>query len=447
MKITLINPKHTAGISVRSHGLPEKIQTLLEENPKLREKLDFSQSAMSSLGLLCIAAMIPEHIDIEFYDENMETLNLDQEFDLVAIGGNTGQMDRALAICDQLSARGIPMVVGGPAVTTFPDQYTRRGVHVILGEGELLFQQFLEDYLRGEAQQIYRQNESKKFVNLMELPLPRYDLAAKYPYSMVGIQITRGCPYDCSFCQVTRIYGTQYRRKTIRQGIEEIKLVKKLWGDSFLFFYDDNPFFNTKFAIELFTQIHEEKIILGRWGANANVTLYKETELIDLMTKQGPISFLGIGLEALSPEVLETINNSMKVKHLDEYELAIQEFKKKGINPVGYFMYGFEGSKKEDLKEIVDFCLRNELDSVLTRVTPLPGTLLYEGLKIEYEQTQRPIRKSDFAEFGLIRKYFNEKTGNDEEQTKRDLADVYAILYSDQHCDHSDGPIPFYFLF
>jgi radical SAM superfamily enzyme YgiQ (UPF0313 family) len=401
---------------------------------------------MGSLGLLSNAGVVPEDIDVEFFDENMEEIDLSQPFDLVAIGGNTGQMDRALAICDQLRKRDIPLVAGGAAAITFPDQFTRRNVYVVLGEGEVLFPRFIRDFLSGNAKPVYERTEADNYVDLENIPLPRYDLAAKYPYSMVGLQVSRGCPYDCNFCQVSKIYGKKYRYKTVERAVQELKIVRELWKDSFLFFYDDNPFFNKTFAVNFFNRVYEEKIDLGRWGANSNVTLYKDEELMSLMTRQGPMAFLGIGLESLSENVLDTINNSMKVNHAAEYETAMKTFKKYRINPVAYFMFGFEANELDDLEGIKNFCLRNKVDSVLTRVTPMPGTGLYDDLKHEYEQTHRTLKKSNFAEFGVIKKYLNEKTGIEDQRMQEHIADVYSELYSDANY-HSDGPIPFYFLF
>jgi radical SAM superfamily enzyme YgiQ (UPF0313 family) len=447
MKITFINPKSTEFVNTGSSHLPLKIRQLLNENPKLQEKLEFSKSAMGALGILSVVGVVPENIEVEFLDENMESIDLQQSFDLVAIGGNTAQMDRALAICDILRKRRIPIVVGGTSVITFPDQYIKRNVHVILGEGEKLFSTFLEDFINGHPKQIYEASITDSYLDPQQLPIPRYDLAAKYPYSMVGLQVSRGCPYDCSFCQVTRIYGPKYRHKPVERVIQELKIVKAYWPDSFLFFYDDNPFFKKTFATKLFQKIAEEGIELGRWGANANVSLYKDEDLLQHMTQQGPISFLGIGLESLSKKVLNSINNNMKHSYVTEYEHAMAIFKQHAINPVAYFMFGFENSQKKELDDIVDFCVSNDIDGILTRVTPMPGTAVYERLKTEYEQLYGTIKKSHFAEFGLMKKFMNEKCGIPDDLLQNYLSEAYCKLYADIHFCHSDGPIPFYFLF
>ncbi|MBN2534263.1 MAG: B12-binding domain-containing radical SAM protein [Spirochaetales bacterium] len=447
MKITFINPKVSQHTGSRSLNVPPKIKDLLENNPNLKKKIEFSKKTMSSLGLLTVAGCVPDDIEVEFFDENMEEIDYDQDFGMVAIGGNTGQMNRALTICDKLIRRNIPIVTGGSAVMTFPDQYIRRKIYTILGEGETLFRKFLDDYKKNQAIQVYDSSVGEEHVGLQSSPIPRYDLAAKYDYSMVGVQSSRGCPYNCSFCQVTKIYGPKYRHKSVNQVIDEIKIVKKYWPDSFFLFYDDNPFFDRQFAFELFDIIHAEKINLGRWGANANVTLYKDQELMSHLTATGPISFLGIGLESLSEESLETINNKMKVNHVAEYKKAIETFKANKINPVAYFMFGFENSKKADLDAIVDFCVENEIDGALTRVTPMPGSLLYEKLKENYLEQYGKIKKSSLAEWGVLRNYLNERIHIPENQMQEYLADAFAVIFSDEHFCHSDGPIPFYFLF
>lgn len=446
MKITFVNPKVTQNIMSRSLDIPEKMINLLDQNPGLRSKIEFSKKAMGAMGLLCVAAVVPSDIEVEFFDENMEEVDYDRNFDLVALGGNVGQMNRALTIIDALRKRNIPIVAGGPAVATFPDQYIKRNISIVIGEGELQFKEFISDFLAGKAKDVYTRSDSLSHPDLTDIPFPRYDLAAKYSYEMVGVQCSRGCPYDCAFCQVTRIYGKKFRLKTAQRVAEEVAVVRKYWPDSFLLFYDDNPFFNREFAFDVFERIYSQGIHLPRWGANANVTLYKDPELLKMITRQGPVSFLGIGLESLSEDTLGNINNTMKHNNVSKYKEAIETFKAHGINPVGYFMFGFEDSKKKDLDDIVNFALENKIDGALTRVTPMPGTILYERIKKKYEMEHGLIRKSSLGEWGVVRNYLNELNGIREEEIKNLLSDAYSELFCDKNFCHSDGPVPFYFL-
>lgn len=447
MKITFINPKITQTIAMRGIDVPPKIKEILKKNPKLQERLDLSQKSLNALGLLTVAGAVPKGFEIEFFDENWETIDYEREFDLVALGGNISQMSRMLVISSILKRRSIPLVAGGPAVMTYTDQFIKRKIPVVIGEGEALLKRFLADFSDNRTKKVYDKTDAPDHLDLTQAPIPRYDLASKYDYPMVGVQVSRGCPYNCSFCQVSRIYGDKYRHKPVENVIKEIKMVKEYWPDKFFFFYDDNPFFNRRFAVELFTRLKKEKKALGRWGANANVTLYKDEELLKLLATQGPVPFLGVGFESLSKNNLDKIDNKMKLNHMQEYEKAIEVFKKNNINPVGYFMFGFEDSKKEELDTIADFCRKNDIDGALTRLTPVPGTKLYERLKAEYEQKYKKINKSSIGEWGVIKNYLNEKIGIDEDTMLDYLADAFAVLFADENFSHSGGFAPFYFLY
>ncbi|MGD2088005.1 MAG: radical SAM protein [Candidatus Aminicenantes bacterium] len=448
MKITFINPKIPPLGSRSLGGLPLKIKQLFANNPKLQERIEFTKKAFSALGILTVAGVVPENQDyqLEFLDENMEEIDFNRPFDLAAVGGNSDQINRALQICDLLRKKNIPVVAGGTAVTTFPDIFYKRGIPVIIGEGELLFKIFLDDFKKGNTRKIYDHTIAPTHIDLKDSPIPRYDIARKYPYTMMGVQCSRGCPYNCNFCQVTGIFGNQFRYKPIDNIIKEIKQVKRYWTDGFFFFYDDNPFANRDFTLELFRRLnHREKIPLGTWGTNANVNLYKDRELMDAITEAGPVSFLGIGLESLSEESLSTINNKMKFNHVTAYREAIQTFKTNNINPIGYFMFGFEKDKPGDLQKIVDFLLENRIDSQLSRVTPMPGTRLYDRLKEEYENRHREIRKSSLGEWGTIKKYFSSKCAVNDEEMQNLLCDAYTVVFSDNHF-FSQEMIPTIFL-
>ena len=445
MKITFINPKLELTLSSRGWDVPKKIKELVENNPNLREKLEFSKNVMSSIGILTVASVVPDEIEVEFLDECMEELDLEQNFDLVAIGGNMGQMNRALNICDMLIERGIPIVAGGAAVTSFPEEYTKRNIPIIMGEGEFLFRDFIDDFRKGRPKAVYSRDRTKNYVGLEKALTPRYDLAAKYPYSMAGVQVSRGCPYNCNFCQVTHIYGPKYRHKSVDLVLRELKMIREYWPDSYLFFYDDNPFFNKKFTIELFNRIYQEEIHLGHWGASADITIYKDTKLLDLMTQTGPISFLGIGFESLSDHVLDSLNNRTKRKYKDNYEDAIKVFKDHNVNPFGQFIFGFEGNSKEDLDRMVEFILRNEIDATISRLTPMPGTDLFNQLKSEYEEQHGSMKKSSgVRQMGIIKKFLNSKLNFTEQQIKEYMADAYFKIFADAHFCHSNGLVPFF---
>lgn len=447
MKITFINPAIPSIGSRNLGGLSAPMKELFNNNSRLQERIDFTRKSFSAMGIITIAGLVPDDMDVEFFDENMETVDYDSmDFDLVAIGGNLDQVNRSISLCNMFKKRNIPVIVGGTGATTLPDIFINNKIPVILGEAENLFPIFLEDFKKGEIRPVYDHTIASIHIDLDKSPLPRYDLARKYPYTMVGVQASRGCPYDCSFCQVTKLYGRKFRYKPVDRIIEEVKIVKEYWPDSFFFFYDDNPFATKKIALEIFDRLNNvEKISLGHWGTNANVNLYKDQELVDVLTAKGPISFLGIGFESLSPRNLGTINNNMKLNNVEIYSHAVEQFRANKINPIGYFMFGFEYDEPEDMDIIVKFILDNKLDVQLSRLTPMPGTQLYMDLKTEFEENRGQIKKSSIAEWGTIKKYFFNKCTIKEKQMQQIMENAYSVVFSDKHFN-SEVLIPTIFL-
>ncbi|MGD9213153.1 MAG: radical SAM protein, partial [Desulfobacteraceae bacterium] len=302
MKITFITPKSTQYNPRTSKGISDSFKSLIKKSALLQQRMTVSKKMMGCLGLLTIAAVVPDDIEVEFFDENFEEIDYEsRHFDLIALGGNIGQLNRIFYLCDMFKKKNIPVVAGGVLASTFPDQYLKRGISIVKGEGEELFKRFLYDFKHGQVKKVYDEQTGITHIDLKDSPIPRFDLAAKYDYKMVGVHISRGCPYQCNFCQVSAIFGREYRLKPVSRIVQEIKEVKSYWPDAFFYFYDDNPFFNRTFAVELFKQLYEkENISLGAWGTSGNITLYKDTELMHLITSKGSLSFYGVGIESLS---------------------------------------------------------------------------------------------------------------------------------------------------
>ncbi|MBN2534262.1 MAG: B12-binding domain-containing radical SAM protein [Spirochaetales bacterium] len=432
MKIAFICPR-ISEISQRTfNDVPEEIKEIIQKYPLFQRNLESMKRGFCALGLLTVAATVPKDIEVEFIDQNMEEIDYSKPYDLVAISGNLDQLNQALDISDHFLQRKVPVVAGGTAVISFPDLYTRKGITIIDGEGEDLFPIFLKDFKNHNTRKVYDETVGKAHVDLEDSPIPCFDLAAKYNYSMIGMQVTRGCPHNCSFCQEARIFGRKTRLKPIPNVIQEIKLIKKYWPNSFFFFYDDNPFINKKYAMELFdTLFNKENIDLGKWGASADVTLAQQEDLMRLLTSKGPMSYLGIGFEALAETTLSQLNNSIKLNNADMYREIIQTFKKFHINPVGYFIVGFRTNTIKELEDIVEFVRDTRIAAEVGRLTLLPGTILYDNLKKEYETQFGKLNTfSSLAEWGRLNKYLKEQSIISDKEIQYHLAEIFKIVYS-----------------
>jgi radical SAM superfamily enzyme YgiQ (UPF0313 family) len=196
-------------------------------NPKIKKSLDENNKFIkayntSSLSIITIAALTPPDIEISYIDEDFEEIDFDGQYDIVGISAMTQQVIRCYEIAKEFRKRGIYVVMGGIHVSFLPNEALEWVDTVIIGEGEELWPQFLEDFKNNKEKRIYKRPEGT-FVDLTKSPVPRYDLlerknyfkSHKNFYNMIPMQISRGCPHNCEFCLVTKCYGSKFRKKTI----------------------------------------------------------------------------------------------------------------------------------------------------------------------------------------------------------------------------------------
>lgn len=210
---------------------------------RIKEALDGSNAYLKayytpSLSMLTVAAITPGDIAVSYVDENFEEINYDADYDIVGITAMTQEALHAYEIAAEFRKRGVHVVMGGIHASVMPEECARFVDTVIVGEAERLWPQFLADYEHGRERKIYK-NEDGALTDLSTLPVPRYDLLKdknyfmdpRYYYNMVPIQTGRGCPHDCEFCLVTKIYGSRFRTKTIEQIKLEIAEIKKYFRE------------------------------------------------------------------------------------------------------------------------------------------------------------------------------------------------------------------------
>jgi len=437
VKCLFVNPKVADYYEGLSPDQIPVIKKTVSQSKTLQNRLAFSEKSFSGLGLLTAAAVamrvIPE-MDIDFFDENMESANLEerlgQGYDLVAVGGTVYQMNRMLSLIQAARRKDLPVVVGGAAAMTFPDIFKRQGVSVILGESEVLLPEFIKNFQQGVPKEIYEATSQYGF-GLSDSPIPDFSLISKYDYTFIGVQTTRGCPFRCEFCQVSSWLGTKCRHKDVAQVIEEIKKVKSIWPDAFFFFYDDNLFADRHFGTALFEEMASEDICLGRWGTNSDASVFRENELLDLVLGRGRLDYLGIGFESMSQDSLKTIGNPGKADLREAYGDIVEKMKEKGVGVFGYFMFGFENSRPQDLSAIVDFIITHDINGQISQLVPMPGTALYHRLLSEYEGKFGHIKKGPLGEWRLLRNYLLGKTGMSQAEITRLLAEAYTQIYDD----------------
>src|SRR5712664_3521369 len=196
---------------------------------------------MTPLGLATVAALTPEDIEVDIWDEGVhglitEATGLKKDYDLVGVTGYENHIERAKQVGRILRRRGLLVAVGGPGVSSSPELYRDDFDILFIGEAEHTWPRFIDEWKAGGHRSEYRQVGK---VDMAHSPRPRWDKVDIDRYYVGGVQTTRGCPFDCEFCDVIYIYGRQPRHKSVEQVMQEIRALERLGTES-IFLCDDN---------------------------------------------------------------------------------------------------------------------------------------------------------------------------------------------------------------
>ncbi len=337
-----------------------------------RKHLKERTSLFPPLGLLQVAGLTPPDVEVKLTDEAVEDVDVDYEADLVGISFNTASAIRAFEIAREFKKRGVKVVMGGAHPTMMPEECVQYADSVVIGEAECSWPQLLKDVRMGKLEKFYRCNG---FPSLENLPFPRRDLLNPKKYAVFWtLQTTRGCPYNCDFCSVTRFFGRTYRTRPVRDVIKEIEEM----DSKFIVFVDDNILGDPRYAKELFKELIPLRKL---WLAQGSLNATKDEELIKLAARAG-CRGLFIGFESISEECLREVGKRHNI--VEEYRRAIRRLHAFGISIIGAFIFGFDNDDKDVFKRTVEFVYRERIDlPQFSILTPLPGTTLYERFERE----------------------------------------------------------------
>lgn len=332
------------------------------------------------LGLLNVAAVTPPEVKISLTDENIEPIDFNKKVDLVGITTMTSAAPRAYEIAQEFRKRGIPVVLGGPHVSALPQEGLRYADAVVIGEAEGAWERLMDDFIKGGRENLKKIYKNEKLPDLSKIPFPRWDILKKDKYIVDKVlHLTRGCPYNCSFCSVTQLFGRRIRSRPVEKVVDFIKAHKGkgLKGRLFVFL-DDNIMGNKKYAKQLFKALIPLKII---WMSQASVNAAYDEELLKLASESG-CKALFIGFESISKGALKEVGKSQN--RVDFYKEAIKRFHKYGIFLHGAFIFGMDDHGEDIFKRTVDFILKTKLDSAqFSILTPLPGTRFHQEVEAE----------------------------------------------------------------
>ena len=334
-----------------------------------------SQRWLVGLTLPYLAALAPPEWEVRIVDERFEPLDLDELYDLVGISFMSHNAPRAYQIAGQFRAREVPVVVGGFHASAVPQEALAHCDAVVVGEAELVWPEVLDDARAGRLRQVY---QARRLHDMRGLPVPRFDLLDLSRYRMpatgtyIPVQTSRGCPYDCRFCEVTRFYGRTYRFRPVEEVVREIGRI----GHSLIYFVDDNIAANRRRAQELFEALKPLNI---SWAGLVNMFIGKDVELLDLMVDSG-CTHLNIGMESINPASLEQMNKRMN--RVEDYELILRNLRERGIFFSINVILGLDSDTPETIDETVRFLQQEKVPMAFIFIlTPRVGTALREDLE------------------------------------------------------------------
>ena len=340
------------------------------------------KSAFPPLGLLTVAAMLPDEFQKRLVDVNVESLTDDDLSwaDMAFIGGMAIQRDSAQNIIARCRQIGLKVVAGGPLFTSEPDEFANVD-HLVLDEAELTLPPFLEDLKNGHPKKMYR---ASGFCDVHQTPIPLWHLIRVKKYASMSIQFSRGCPFNCEFCNVTTLFGHRSRMKTPQQIIAELDGFYDAGWRGSIFFVDDNFIGNKQY---LKTQLLPALIEWRKdkkgcvFFTEASINLADDPELLSMMVTAGFDSVF-IGIESPDEACLtECQKNQNKNRDLLQ---NVKTIHRAGIQVMGGFIVGFDCDTPSIFQRQIDFIQKSGIVTAMVgMLQAAPGTRLFERLKSE----------------------------------------------------------------
>lgn len=381
------------------------------------------------LGLITIGAMLPDHWEKRLLDMNVAGLS-DKDLlwaDYVFISAMTVQKDSARQVIDRCRTLGIRTVAGGPLFTCSSENYDDVD-HLLLNEGELTLPEFLRDFENGNPKHIY---SSDGWADLATTPIPAWDLINISKYATMNIQYSRGCPFNCDFCNVTSLFGHTPRTKSAKQLISELEAILSTGWKGGVFFVDDNFIGNRKLlkndilpALIAWMAEHRNPF---SFITEASINLSDDEELMDLMVRAG-FDTVFIGIETVNEESLLECN---KLQNKNRDMIAcVKKIQRFGLQVQGGFIVGFDNDNPDLFGKMVSFIQDSGIVSAMVGLLNAPkGTGLYKRLEGEGRLTEEFSGDNTNLSLNFIPKM-------DRGELLRGYRDIVATIYSPKYYYH-----------
>jgi len=336
MKILLVYPKFPDTFWSFKHAL----------------KFIHRKASSPPLGLLTIASMLPAKWEKKLVDMNCRQLK-DKDLkwaDFVFISAMTVQRESAKELIRRCNETGVKVVAGGPLFTIEYEEF--KGVdHFILNEAEITLVKFLKDLEAGQPEKIYI---TDKYADIQKTPPPMWDLVKSRDYTTMAMQYSRGCPFNCDFCNVTALLGHRMRVKTSAQIVTELNMLYKNGWRSGIFFVDDNLIGNKKVLKNdlLPALIEWRKDKSGIYfHTEVSINLADDSELMELMVKAG-FNQVFIGIETPDETNLEECSKRQTLNR--DMVADVRKIQRAGMQVQGGFIVGFDHDSPSTFQHLLD---------------------------------------------------------------------------------------------
>ena len=366
MRVLLVNPAYPETYWSLAHMLPFVERGWL----------------VPPLGLITVAALLPRSWECRLVDLTFEPL-ADEEIlavDVVMISGMLVQRRSLQELLERCRRLGVRTVVGGPYATAMPEALDAAD-HLVLGEGEEIVPALAADLGAGRARRVYRELRKP---DVTSSPVPRYDLLRRNAYHYMAVQFTRGCPFNCEFCDIITLYGRRPRAKTPAQMIAELEAIRATGFEGRVLFADDNFIGNKGAVRELLVELadwrRQSRAPLD-FFTEASINLADDAQLVKLMTAAGFASVF-IGIETPSQESLRETRKLQNLKR-DMVE-QVRSLRRQGIDVWGGFILGFDHDGPDIFDQMIRFVEVAGIPyAMVGMLMALPDTPLHQRLERE----------------------------------------------------------------
>ncbi|MFB8790316.1 MAG: DUF4070 domain-containing protein [Potamolinea sp.] len=343
------------------------------------------KAMLPPLGLVTVAAILPQEWEFKLVDRNVGEIT-EEEWawaDVVILSAMIVQKEDFLKQIQEAKRRGKAVAVGGPYPTALPHEAEKAGAdYLILDEGEITLPLFVEAIQKGETSGIFRSGGEKPDVT--GTPIPRFDLLDFEAYSEMSVQFSRGCPFQCEFCDIIVLYGRKPRTKAPAQIIAELERLHELGWRRSIFMVDDN-FIGNKRNVKLFMKELQPWMVEHQYpfsfATEASVDLAKDQELLDMMV-QCNFGAVFLGIETPDEESLALTQKFQNTR--DSLSDAVHTITRSGLRVMAGFIIGFDGEKAGAGSRIVQFVEKTAIPTaIFSMLQALPDTALWHRLKKE----------------------------------------------------------------